>query len=126
MGFNVTHTMNSSQFENRENLRNAVKNILNRQGASAEATQKIIEQTIFTTRTYSPQLDIINASVQITLNNSIKETLNNLKSKNDKKKAKKPVFGEIWAELESIEENYQGELVFFEIDGSAKNIFAAA
>ncbi len=41
MGINITHTMNSfQQFENRENLRNAAKNILNKQTASQETVQK--------------------------------------------------------------------------------------
>ena len=76
MGLNITHTMSSFQFENRENLRNAAKNILNRQGASTETVQKIVENTIFSNSTYSnPQLSIIKASSQISLNNNLKETL---------------------------------------------------
>ena len=47
MSINITHTMNNSQFENRENLRNAARDILNRQNASAETTQKIMDKTIF-------------------------------------------------------------------------------
>ena len=47
MNFNITSTMNNSQFENKENLRQAAKNILNRKGDSTESTNKILEQTIF-------------------------------------------------------------------------------
>ena len=81
MGMNITHTMNSFQFESRENLRNAAKNILNRQGASTESMQKIIDQTIFQNNSYqnSQQL-VLSTSAQITLNNSLKETLKYLKS----------------------------------------------
>ena len=37
MTLNITHTMNSFQFENRENLRNAARNILNKQVARGVA-----------------------------------------------------------------------------------------
>ena len=50
MSINITHTMNSFQFESNENLRNAAKDILNRQGVDAQKTNKILEQTIFTTK----------------------------------------------------------------------------
>ena len=126
MGLNITHTMNSFQFESRENLRNAAKNILNKQGASTEATHKFVEQTIFNNDSYNPQLSIIKAASQISLNNSMKETLKYLKSQAYKKVNKEPVLGELWNLFEKREEKaYDGELINFEIDSSAKNIFAA-
>lgn len=127
MGLNITHTMNNSQFENRENLRNTARNILNKGGASSEATQKIIEKTIFTSNSYiNPQLSIINASSQITLNNTLKETLKYLKEQANKKETKKYVLGELWESIQDENRNtYSGELLDFEISNFAKNIFAA-
>lgn len=132
MGINITQTLNSFQFENRENLRNTARDILNRQGASSESMQKIIEQTIFDSKVkydsfYQPQLSIIKASSQISANGNLKETLKYLKSRANKKPAKEPVLGEIW-NLFNKDENfneYTGELINLEIDLS-KNIFAAA
>lgn len=124
MGINITHTMNSFQsFENRENLRNAAKNILNRQAASQETVQKIVDKTVFD---YNPQLSIIKASSQISINNSLKETLKYLKNHAAKKPAKEPVLGELWNIANSQkEENESNELYDFEIDNSIENIFAA-
>lgn len=124
MGINITHTMNSFQsFENRENLRNAAKNILNRQTASQETVQKIVDKTVFD---YNPQLSIIKASSQISINNSLKETLKYLKNHAAKKTAKEPVLGELWNIANSQkEENESNELYDFEIDNSIENIFAA-
>ena len=130
MGINVTQTMNSFQFENRENLRNTAKDILNRQGASKEAMHKIIDKTIFDSdgRIYSnSQLAIIKASTQMSVNNSLKETLKYLKSHASQKNVKKPVLGEIWNLLKEEDvNNYNGELLDFEIDETVQNIFAAA
>lgn len=126
MGINITHTMNSFQFENRENLRNATKNILNKQGASQETMQKIVEQTIFKSDFHNPQLSVIKASTQITLNDSLKETLKYLKSHANKKVNKTPVLGELWSIIEKENNNYEGELADIVIDTSCKNIFAAA
>ena len=126
MSINITHTMNSFQFESRENLRNAAKNILNRQGASTEATNKILEQAIFSAKNSNAQFDILKASSQITLNESLKETLKYLKTQANKKTKKEPVFGELWNIISKEEISYEGELVDFVIDSSLKNIFAAA
>lgn len=126
MALNITQTMNSFQFESRDNLRNAARNILQRQGATPEMTQKFVEQALFTNDSYNSQLAILKASSQITLNNSMKETLKYLKSQANKKVNKKPVLGELWKLLElKDEEGYAGELIDFEIDSSAQNIFAA-
>lgn len=126
MSINITQTMNSFQFESRENLRNAAKNILNRQGASTEATNKILEQAIFSAKNSNAQFDILKASSQITLNESLKETLKYLKTQANKKTKKEPVFGELWNIINKEEISYEGELVDFVIDSSLKNIFAAA
>ena len=127
MGLNITHTMNSFQFENRENLRNAAKNILNKQGASSETMQKILEQSVFPANSYkNPQLEILSTSSQITLNNNLKETLKYLKSKANKKTTKEPVLGELWNIVNKEDDNYDGELKDFVIDASIENIFAAA
>ena len=123
MTINITHTMNNFQFENRENLRNAAKNILLRQNASGEAAQKIIDKTVFD---YNPQLSIIKASTQISVNNSLKETLKYLKNHASKKPAKEPVLGELWNIVNGKKEIIENELFDIEIDNSAKNIFAAA
>ena len=127
MGLNITHTMNSFQFENRENLRNAAKNILNKQGASSETMQKILDQSVFPTNSYkNPQLEILSTSSQITLNNNLKETLKYLKTKANKKTTKTPVLGELWNIINKEDNNYDGELKDFVIDFSIENIFAAA
>jgi hypothetical protein len=117
--------MNNSQFENKENLRQAAKNILNRKGASTESTNKILEQTIFSDYNRRAEIDILKLSSQITMNESLKETLKYLKTKNKEKTNKKAIFGELWNTINS-EEDYCGELVDFVVDSSLKNIFVAA
>lgn len=125
MGINITHTMSSFQFENRENLRNTAKNILNKQGTSAETVHKIIEQTIFPVQ--NAQSTILNTSAQITLNNSLKETLKYIKSQANNKTKKEPVLGELWNIInKEANSNSTEELPDFVIDESAENIFAAA
>ncbi len=136
MGLNVS-TTNSYMLDNQEVLRNAAKNILSKGGASAETTKKIIEQTLFNQDNQikdlyiNPQLSVIKASTQISLNNSLKETLKYLKEQATKKNSKEPIFGELW-NIISVENNaseknpYKGELSDFQIDKNAKNIFVAA
>ena len=132
MGINITHTMDLFQFENKENLRNTARNILNKQGASEETAQKMVEKTIFDSdkqikEVYSnPQLAVIKASSQISMNNTLKETLKYLKSHANQKITKEPVLGELWEKLNSTkEDSYKVELLDFQIDDSAVNIFAA-
>ena len=131
MGINITQTMNSFQFENRENLRNAANDILKKQGASNETLNNIVNKTIFDSngQIYSnSQLAIIKASAQVSMNKSLKETLRYLKSHAAEKVTKKPVLGEIWEAFSntSAEDNNQNELLEFVIDTSVENIFAAA
>ena len=135
MGLNVSASF-TYNLDNREALKNAAKNILNKGGASAEAAQQIIEKTLFNNDTalretyINPQMSVIKASTQITLNNSLKESLKYLKEHANKKVVKEPVLGELWniftTNNESSEKNpYKGELYDFEIDKNARNIFAA-
>ena len=128
MGLNITHT-NGFQFESRENLRNTAKDILARQGASQESTQKVLQETIFQQArpeaNYAPHIAIIKASSQISANNPLKETLKYLKSHAGKKAEKTHTFGELWNLISKEELDYQGELVDFKIDNSIANIFAA-
>ncbi len=135
MGLNVSALM-AYNLDNGEILRNAAKNILNKGGASEEATRNIIEKTLFNNDAVlrevytNPQMSVLKASTQITLNESLKETLKYLKEHANRKVAKEPVLGELWniftANNEASEKNpYHGELYDFEIDKNAKNIFAA-
>lgn len=132
MSINITHTMNTFNFEGRDSLRNSARDILGRQGASNESMQKIIDETIFDAKqktvmsSLNPQLAIIKASSQITMNNSMKETLKYLRSQAIKKTKKTPVLGELWESIVTKEDSYTGELIDFEIDMEHKNIFAAA
>ena len=126
----------SYNLDNGEVLRNAAKNILSKGGASADTTQRIIEKTLFNNdalirESYiNPQMSILKASTQITLNESLKETLKYLRENGNKKTMPTPVLGELWnifsAENKGSEQNpYKGELYDFVIDKNAKNIFAA-
>ena len=128
MGLNITHAMSNFQFENKENLKNSAKDILQKQGASENSIKKITEQPVFSSLNsyHNPQLAIIKASSQISLNNNLKETLKYLKLHSNNKSNKRPVLGELWEEIEGKEISYEGELLDFEIDMSVKNIFSAA
>ena len=128
MGLNITHTMSGYQFENRENLRNAARNILNKQGASEENVKNITEKSVFEANNlydYSnAQLSILKAASQIDINSTLKETLKYLKSHPIKKAEKEPILGELWNKL-SKEEISESDIIELDIDYSA-NIFAAA
>ena len=126
MGLNISQAMNNSHFENKENLRNTAKNILSKQGASAEKAQQIIEQSIFPQQKY-PNLgmSILSTSTQITLNNSLKETLKYLKN-NSKKEVKKHKLGELKNLKTLNNSNYEGELANYEINYNEGNFFIAA
>ena len=133
MGLNVLMDY-SFQFENKDMLRSAAKNILNKSGATQEATQKIIEKTLFEgdrllkEQYTNPQLSVLKASTQISISNSLKETLKYLKSHKNTQTKKVPQFGELWnivaVNNEASEEKYN-ELFEFKVDKNAKNIFAA-
>ena len=135
MGLNVS--MNYSfQLENRDILKNTAKNILTNIGATPEATQKIVEKTLFEgdrllkEQYTNPQLSVLKASTQISINDTLKETLKYLKSHAKKETKKAPVFGELWniasANNQASEKNpYQNELYEYQIDKDTVNIFAA-
>ena len=123
---NITHTMNSFQFENREHLRNTARDILNRK-APEKVAENIAQKAFNANSVYhNPQLAIIKASSQISMNNSLKETLKYLKSHANQKETRKHVLGELWNTIKTETEfEYNGELLDFEINIFAKNIFAA-
>ena len=132
MNLNIAHTMNNSNFENRESLKNTARNILNRQGTSAEVINSIVEKSIFNNTNkngdfyINAQLAILQASSQISLNGNLKETLKYIKNRAHKKQVKEPVFGELWNSLSKNEPNQEIEELDFIIDTNAKNIFIAA
>lgn len=129
MQLNITQTLGSFQFENKEQLKQHAQNILTRQGASEEVAEKIISQTIFNNEksAINSQLAILKASSQISLNNNLKDTLKYLKNNAHKKEPKKPILGELW-NISSHDETevYNGELSDYVVDPSRNNIFAAA
>ena len=118
-------------FENRELLKNTARTILQSGSGASEKAASAITESIFsgTESNVLPQSLVLRASTQITLSNSLKETLKYLQAHaNDKRKA--PVFGELLQVTnvtndESQENPYKGELLDFEISKDAKNIFAA-
>lgn len=128
MGLNITHTMTSFQFENRENLQNTAKDILNRKGASKETIQTIVEKSVFDSNGQhypNAQLAIIKASSQIGMNEKLKETLKYLRN-SSKKSAKTPVLGELWNMFSNDESEKDTDYDEIEVDYSLNNIFAAA
>lgn len=135
MGLNVSASL-AYNLDNQEILRSTAKNILNRGGASADTTKNIIERTLLNNEIISSELytnmqaNVLKAATQITLNDSLKETLRYLREHANKRGVKSHVLGELWNIFEtsnnSSEENpYRGELYDFEIDKNVKNIFAA-
>ena len=127
MGINIPET--SYSFENRENLRNTARDILNKQNGSIDVIQNIASKTIFgadSTVYSNAQLAILKASSQITLKGTLKETLKYLKNNPVKKANKEVVLGELWRIFTENANNEYNEFVDLEIDYTAENIFAAA
>ena len=117
MGINVSTSMG---FENRDFLDNTAKRILKKSGMSLEKAESILKNSYFN----RPEYDVYRSSAQVTINNSLNETLKYLKSHaNDKRK--RYILGELWEKLGEQQEEYQGELVNFEVDYNLTNIFAA-
>jgi hypothetical protein len=126
MGINITGAMNTSQFENKENLRNAAKNILNKTNSSKETIDNIINENIFD---YKNEIEKSNYNGinQVILNQSLKETLKYLKKNSQKKEKKQAKLGELWTLFNNSEnDNIENELLDFVLDPNAKNIFSAA
>lgn len=134
MTLNVSLNYNRT-IENTENLKMAARKIFERSGGTIENTQKIVEQAILNCNKLeqsfvNPQISILKASTQISLNKSLCKTLEYLKENASKKAAVKPVFGELWSIFEAHNEefegdSYKGELYNFQINECAKNIFAS-
>ena len=133
MGLNVSV---SSDYENREILRSTANMILARGGASAEETKKIIDVALFNSNKSlkeiytTPEVLVLRGATQITLSESLRETVKYLQMHANKKSVAKPIFGELWnifaANNEASEQNpYRGELFDFEPSKNARNIFAA-
>lgn len=135
MGLNVSASMESGfRFENKENLKNAAKNILTKAGKSEEAAQNLSQKMIMSVDKQirdsyiNPQLAVIKASSQISMNKSLKETLKYLKSHASQKVVKQPVLGELWELFSATKQEElddENELMYMVIDLNAKNIFAA-
>lgn len=135
MGLNVSASMESGfRFENKENLKNAAKNILTKAGKSEEAAQNLSQRMIMSVDKQirdsyvNSQLAVIKASSQISMNKPLKETLKYLKSHATKKTVKQPVLGELWelfSATKQDEPDDENELMYMVIDLNAKNIFAA-
>ena len=125
MGLSVSTTMG---FENRNFLRNAAREILQKSGASKEASSKIVDELVFKKNYAKSDMEVISASAQVAFGKSLKETLKYLKNKATKKQIKTPVFGELWKSFnENENEQIQNfELLEFIISEDAENIFAAA
>ena len=131
MGINITQTLNHFEFENRENLQNSARNLLQKQNASEKSIQNIMDKTIFNSsesRVYSSsQLSILRASSQISMSGKLKETLKYLKDHSvSSKKEKKPVLGELWNSFFEEEQDYSELDTSIVVDYSLKNIFEAA
>ena len=111
-------------FENREFLRNTAKQILQKSGANEKQADSIVKNQVIAEYGKTAEANIYGMSAQITLNNSLKETLKYLQAHaNDRRK--KYVLGDLWNKFSEQENTYQGELVDFEVDYNIKNIFAA-
>lgn len=122
MGINVSTSMG---FENREFLRNTAKNILQKSGAEIHTAEEVVKNVVFDNENSSAGLSVLKASTQVTLNKSLKETLNYLKSHANDKRKKEYVLGDLWQTLTDNNDSYNGELVDFVVDANLKNIFAA-
>ena len=121
MGISVLTSMG---FENRDFLKNTAKQILQKSGADEKAADSIVKNQITVEYGKTAEAKIYGMSAQITLNNSLKETLRYLQAHaNDRRK--KYVLGELWEKFSEQEDTYHGELVDFEVDYNLKNIFAA-
>ncbi len=122
MGINVSTSMG---FENREFLKNAAKDILQKKGLDSKSAEKTAQQVRYEFVEDSLGSTVLKASTQVTLNKSLSETLNYLKAHAKDKRKKEYILGELWQALPDSNTKYQGELVDLVIDYNSKNIFAA-
>ena len=122
MGINVSTSMN---FENRDFLRSTAKQVLQHSGANEEQAEPVVvKNQISSAYEKSAEMNIYGMSAQITLNNSLKETLRYLKV-HAKDKRKNYILGDLWDKFSEQDETDANELVDFEVDYNLKNIFAA-
>lgn len=134
MALNVSLNHNHI-IENKENLRVAAQKIIQKSGGSDETTHKIVEQIIFEKTPVkdamtNAQLSVLKASTQISLNKTLCATLKYLKNNASKKTSREVIFGELWSIFEASNQEseknpYNEELLNFQINHSAKNIFAS-
>lgn len=124
MGINVSTSMG---FENRDFLKDTAKQILKKGGAEEGETAEIVQKvTSSIMERQEMAYNGLRAAAQITLNNSLNETLRYLRSHaNDKRK--KYVLGELWEQFGGYDDEEASEsgLIDLEIDFGVKNIFAA-
>ena len=128
MGMNVSTSMS---FENRDLISSTTRNLPKSNDVVAEkVTGNVFQQNTgyANEKALTTQQYILMASTQITVNNSLKETLKYLRAHEDYKK-KEHSFGDLWqilnAENEDSEKNpYKEELLDIDIENK-KNIFAA-
>lgn len=126
MGINISHMSNGHQFENRERQKAVLKEIFGEDEKSEETVQNIADRIIpnYTENGAKCTLSIIKAASQISVNDSLKETLKYLKSCPITKSHKTHVLGELW-DMFTSEQYEANDVINFEIDFSATNIFAA-
>jgi hypothetical protein len=128
MGINVSTSMG---FQNREFSESMAKSTLRTNAVNTEKAEEASSGTVFAAKNYpaSSAFVIFSTSAQISLHNSLRETMNYLRSRAEDKK-KKYVLGELWDDFTSNkdgdeEDSYTGELCDYVIDKNLKNIFAA-
>ena len=123
MGINVSTSMG---FENRGFMKNTAKNILQKKGTDSKDAERILNNVIYDfAEDDSTGLMVLKASTQLSVNESLKQTLNYLKAHANEKRKKEYVFGELWDTLSTGNDKYLGDLVDFNVDFGEKNIFAA-
>lgn len=116
-------------------INNTLSNFPNKQTTEhnnntlSEQKNIISENESFNTSVLNSQQYVLMTSTQITLNNSLKETLKYLNS-HKKQTRKEPRLGDLWRILnvdnnETEKNPYNSEIIEIQIDENAKNIFAA-
>ena len=115
-------------------INNTLSNFPNKQTTEQNNIQPVQNNVIqknesFNNFNLNPQQYVLMTSTQITLNNSLKETLKYLNS-HKKQTNKEPRLGDLWKILnvdnnESEKNPYKSETIDIQIDENAKNIFAA-
>ena len=116
-------------------INNTLSNFPNKQTTEhnnntlSEQKNIISENESFNTSVLNSQQYVLMTSTQITLNNTLKETLKYLNT-HKKQTRKEPRLGDLWRILnvdnnETEKNPYNSEIIEIQIDENAKNIFAA-